>query len=860
MKKDAFRKIFAVILIAALVFTFTVPVSATGAPEEVYTPAEVTVPEAPDDIPESVAEPTGEQLALNKDISVPEPTESVSETEAVTEEETEAPVVPSDEAAFEEPLDELLPEETIAEATVAEEPQEAPIEAVLEQEEIVYNTSALTLNNLPEYIVNNTLEKDIIAVGLAQEDAQQLNSFTTINSDGTNTLYLFGAPIKYVDKNTNQIKFIDNSIVPVLAQSDVATLVDEDVTLQQNAESITTISGYANAANSFSVNMPASVNEGISLVKEDLTVTLYPADPAISIATINTMAIGGVSEQVVNYSNALGNGIHQQYVPINNGIKENIILDNYTGVNTFNFVIEAQGYYPLYSEGEAIPFVKEGSEEIAFILGQVDARDSYVGEETDGHFTLYNSISLIEIKSGIYGLTVIVDPDFLNNPETVYPVVIDPTITISSSYMQDTTVYSGHPNKQTYYSSAYNIVGYHGSTAGTGTAFIKTTNLSAYNYILPGNINSATYRVYEGSGKTNTVQVILNRLFTSWEQNTITYSNMPHPDYSSALIISNSGWKNFDLTNIIKKMLSPVDGYDDLPESSGFALTAYDSSSSSLHFCSANHGTYAPSITINYNTSYTVFDVDAVYNPINDTKFKAMGYLIHGHSPEFKIKISYSGVYHFETVNSVAYFGHSSVPQDTQLKLLNNNGSQIAFNDNISSTNSYSKITISLTAGTYYLRVLNSSGTMSNIACYLTVQKDGELSQPSEFYANHTRDFYKIDNATSTYNCLAYVLRDRTRWIGLQTSVTGATNQLIAEGASTIPTPSDSCIILYGYSNYSHNHHVTHVAVIENGSIKAKMSTFERVRHSVIDAYFDFQDNSLTNSCGFPIKFFTDVA
>ena len=191
MKKYAFRKIFAVILIAALVFTFTVPVSATGAPEEVYTPTEVTVPEAPDDIPESVAEPTGEQLALNKDISVPEPTESVSETEAVTEEETEAPVVPSDEAAFEEPLDELLPEETITEATVAEEPQEAPIEAVLEQEEIVYNTSALTLNNLPEYIVNNTLEKDIIAVGLAQEDAQQLNSFTTINSDGTNTLYLF---------------------------------------------------------------------------------------------------------------------------------------------------------------------------------------------------------------------------------------------------------------------------------------------------------------------------------------------------------------------------------------------------------------------------------------------------------------------------------------------------------------------------------------------------------------------------------------------------------------------------------------------------------------------------------------------
>ncbi len=70
----------------------------------------------------------------------------------------------------------------------------------MEQEEIVYNTSALTLDNLPEYIVNNTLEKDIIAVGLAEEDTTELSSFTTINEDESRTLYLFGDPVKYIDK------------------------------------------------------------------------------------------------------------------------------------------------------------------------------------------------------------------------------------------------------------------------------------------------------------------------------------------------------------------------------------------------------------------------------------------------------------------------------------------------------------------------------------------------------------------------------------------------------------------------------------------------------------------------------------
>lgn len=59
--------------------------------------------------------------------------------------------------------------------------------------------------------------------------------------------------------------------------------------------------------------------------------------------------------------------------------------------------------------------------------------------------------------------------------------------------------------------------------------------------------------------------------------------------------------------------------------------------------------------------------------------------------------------------------------------------------------------------------------------------------------------------------------------------------------------------------NYSvDSYHVAHVAVIEKGVIKAKMSKYERVRHSTVDAYFDYTDHDNTDSCGSPIRFFTD--
>ena len=72
---------------------------------------------------------------------------------------------------------------------------------------------ALSLESIPEQLAQ-TIELDELSplAELNNADAEQLNSLTISNGDGTSTAYIFQGPIKYLDKETNSIKFIDNKL------------------------------------------------------------------------------------------------------------------------------------------------------------------------------------------------------------------------------------------------------------------------------------------------------------------------------------------------------------------------------------------------------------------------------------------------------------------------------------------------------------------------------------------------------------------------------------------------------------------------------------------------------------------------
>lgn len=70
--------------------------------------------------------------------------------------------------------------------------------------------SELTIANIPNKLIEST-GIDISQINsLDTVDAQNLNSFTTVNNDGMKTLYVFMEPIKYVEQSTNKVCFIKN--------------------------------------------------------------------------------------------------------------------------------------------------------------------------------------------------------------------------------------------------------------------------------------------------------------------------------------------------------------------------------------------------------------------------------------------------------------------------------------------------------------------------------------------------------------------------------------------------------------------------------------------------------------------------
>ncbi len=57
------------------------------------------------------------------------------------------------------------------------------------------------------------------------------------------------------------------------------------------------------------------------------------------------------------------------------------------------------------------------------------------------------TLSVVQVKNGLYLLTVGASVEFLTDENTVYPVYIDPTLTVNSGtdYIEDTTIYSSKP-------------------------------------------------------------------------------------------------------------------------------------------------------------------------------------------------------------------------------------------------------------------------------------------------------------------------------------------------------------------------------------------------------------------------------
>lgn len=408
-------------------------------------------------------------------------------------------------------------------------------------------------------------------------DEEDLYSYVFENADGTRTAYIMGEPVKYLDNDQIKDKRLSFS------QKNVSNTS----LLSGKAE----LSAYEVTETNSPVSFPADLADGVQLSYGGYTVKLCPETLSKSIFPMKT------DTQII-YRNAFGSSAHLAYTPQLSGLKEDILLETQPQSNTFTFLLDTDGLIPVNTNGNW-RLTDLCTPETCISLGQVVAYD------VTGKFSI-GSITIEPIEKSIYRLSLIVDAEFLSSPNTAYPVIIDPTLTVNadSTSIEDALVFSGKPTMN-FGTWLYNTVGYYDNNYLVGRTLFRLPGLynsATFNTVSTFEINSAEFTVKEASGTAEqTVHLYPLTSNESWTESGVTWNTVGSYDstYNCTAKLSYNRSASFDITDLVTKW---KDGT--YSPRAGFILIGNESAYKQIHSGESSSG--RPCVVLNYDVGYTL--------------------------------------------------------------------------------------------------------------------------------------------------------------------------------------------------------------------------------------------------------------
>lgn len=380
--------------------------------------------------------------------------------------------------------------------------------------------------------------EEVVRVGEV-EALRETNSETYLMSDGTYECVVYAENKYYPDEN-EVLQPINNAIV---AASDGANLLSTQ---------------YTNTANAFDVTFSGSGTPEVSISYNGAEISFSPVNAtgqgnAHITASECVASIGAVQNcstlssltatgsNTATYANAFGSA-DLVYVLENEALKEYIILEDSTAPNSFNFLFTLDGVTLQETDGGAT-FLNAAGEAV-FNLGSLYAVDAN-GVPTDDLAYDFQAV-----KNNIIGVTVTLDAEYLTAEDRAFPVVIDPTIMISSSSTPDACVCSYTPS--TNYQTAAQLRTGFCTDYGIRRSYIKFDIPSS---IPSGSVTSARMDIEKLSGVAPTVKAY--RVTSSWSSGSITWNNKPgystsYASSTSSVLSSGSSWYIMDVTSTVQ--------------------------------------------------------------------------------------------------------------------------------------------------------------------------------------------------------------------------------------------------------------------------------------------------------------------
>lgn len=420
-------------------------------------------------------------------------------------------------------------------------------------------------------------------------DDEALNTYVFLNRDGTKTVYLFDENVKYIGGD--------------------GRIYDKDITVKYSGEAEAAVG--RTEANDVKLSLSKDPQSGVSLEYKEYRVSLKPRTDVQSgyskAAGPSTVA---TSESVM-YNDLFGEGIHLRYTPTLSGVKEDIVLSERTDKNEFEFILRTGGA-GLFEENGRYYIAADKSSEARLYLGKVICYDA-MGKPCVGSM----SATAVEERQE-YIITLIADKGFLQDAETVYPVTIDPTITVSdntngASAIQDAPIFKNKPTAA-FGAFLYNTIGQADTNYGVGRTVVKLAGLAAnttYKALSASQITSVKFYAKEATGTAaNTVNLYRLTGVPSWTEATVTWNNAGAFSTAESWGASLGGgaWTAFDITTLVKgwKSGAYTASMAFIMVMSGTETAAYKQFDSSDHTTTANRPyvalTYNSGISLNYTS------------------------------------------------------------------------------------------------------------------------------------------------------------------------------------------------------------------------------------------------------------------
>ncbi|MBD1373936.1 DNRLRE domain-containing protein [Hazenella sp. IB182357] len=301
--------------------------------------------------------------------------------------------------------------------------------------------------------------------------------------------------------------------------------------------------------------------------------------------------VAEVKGNIINYSNTVPDISIRNRIS-NRGIKEDIVLSQYNGYNQFRFKLNTDLKVKKDEDGGII-FTDQENKKI-YHLPKPYMEDSYIdpksGEPSKSDKVTYE----IEKIDGDWILTIIADEEWLESPERIYPVFVDPTAVVYSEKYEDTFVMSAYPN-QNYVIDDELKVGYYDNSTGRAHSYLK----QKFDDLAGVTVDSATLKVYtkhtySSSGST----IYLDLVKDTWYASTLNWtsgSKLSTTPFTSKKVTKGS-WASFDVTEPVKNTVLNKD------ITWGFKLHTNGAGTSQwTKFYASDAGTNKPHISITYH-------------------------------------------------------------------------------------------------------------------------------------------------------------------------------------------------------------------------------------------------------------------